>query len=365
MKYRIVRPTQDRFQVTINQPTNQSYETASLSVDPETAQQPVIVSYSQLQGSRARVRLALTFPGQTSITASVGQFEGKIVDPFTHRAVDSCALTADADKKFRFVVEVDAEQDRSKAGRSLPVLRDMISLNLTSPGGQNKSFDIPLPLTPSISKIEAASGHYAFEQDVVIRGTNLQNVAKVFFGTRQADLLFQAERNSITVRVPSGAEVPNGGKVRVPVRLDKSQRQREKGFKHRRPFFAVKSILRLHGGPSTKLNGKQESGAARRIRPAKVRSQSQNRDGALTFRRRKIAADFDSQCGSQAVELICAMQLRSDQFRLRLGRSSAATSAAQVSPTSRKVRGLCRFRLNAGRVPPNSCSVALVISCLR
>lgn len=134
----------------------------------------------------------------------------------------------------------------------------MISLNLTSPGGQNRSFDIPLPLTPSISKIEAASGHYAFEQDVVIRGTNLQNVAKVFFGTRQAELLFQAERNSITVRVPRGAEVPNGGKVRVPVRLETKVEVSRRKVSNAGDLSSLRAYYAYTGGPSTKLNGKQE-----------------------------------------------------------------------------------------------------------
>jgi len=255
--YIIDRPTQDRFEVTISQPTKQSYETASLSFDPEPARQPSIVSYSRLPRYRARVRLALMFPGQTRITARLGQFDGKIIDPMTQRPVDSCRLSEDLDKTFRFEVEVEAEQLATKNGRPSPALRDMILLNLSSPGGQNKSFDIALPITPSITEIAAASGHFAFEQDVVIRGVNLQHVAKVYFGTRQAEMLFQAERNAITVRVPRGAELPNGEKVRVPVRLETNVDVSGRKVSNAGDLSSLRAYYVYTGDPLPKLNGKK------------------------------------------------------------------------------------------------------------
>lgn len=255
--YIINKPDQDKFEVTISQPTKQSYETLALNFDPEPARQPVIVSYSGLPKYRARVRLALVFPGQTHISARLGQFEGKIIDPTTQQPVASSTLSADLDKKFRFEVEVDAEQIASRKGRSYPVLRDMISLSLSSPGGQNKSFDILLPIPPSITEIKAASGHHAFEQDVVIRGTNLQHVAKVYFGTRQADMLVQPERNLITVRVPKGAEVPNGEKVRVPVRLETKVDVNGRKISNAGDLASLRAYYVYLGDPLPKPNGRK------------------------------------------------------------------------------------------------------------
>jgi hypothetical protein len=219
-EYIIPKPPSDNFKVRISQSTKQSIETLALEFKSKPAGQPEIASYTPKPKNRAMVEFMLTFPGQSRVTVRLGHKEGNIICPRTGRLEESCDLDADAGNKFRFEVEVDDEQILSSSGKPQSVLRDKISLTVSSPGGQDKSFPITLPLTPSVTKVEASSGHFGFEQDVVIHGVNLQNVAQVYFGTRKAEMLFQPERNSITVRVPRGAEVPPGEKVRVPIRLE-------------------------------------------------------------------------------------------------------------------------------------------------
>jgi hypothetical protein len=97
--------------------------------------------------------------------------------------------------------------------------RDVISVSVDTDLG-TKSIDVPLPLIPSIAHVDKPSGVYDQPQNIVITGTNLKHVSRVYFGDTAGQILGAPGNGVLTVSVPKGPHVADGKSLKVPIRLE-------------------------------------------------------------------------------------------------------------------------------------------------
>jgi hypothetical protein len=115
------------------------------------------------------------------------------------------------------------DRGRSKAERE-HIWVELVTRN-ESGKEESKNLDLKLPVRPIIAKILNPRTHtskgYADEQPVVtLVGFNLQNVAKVFFGDKEALPKGSPDYTSLLVQVPKVDSVKNGEAIQVPIRIE-------------------------------------------------------------------------------------------------------------------------------------------------
>ncbi|HVG18355.1 MAG TPA: IPT/TIG domain-containing protein [Blastocatellia bacterium] len=192
----MIAPTEPIWNITVRQVTKQGFEEANLKVvRPLTPRLNYeVLSYKPPTKNPSK-------PGYLAVRLEVAEFGDPIrVLPVNPHEVSNLA------------------QSRLNAGEWLVTLQphaDPVLLQITGSRGISTIVSILAPLPPTISGIineatKKAEGLTEGNYPVLIRGDNLENVDRVFFGAKPAQIL-QVSPGAITVVAPKGEE----GGVRV------------------------------------------------------------------------------------------------------------------------------------------------------
>jgi hypothetical protein len=192
----MIAPVEPIWNITVRQVTKQGFEETSLRVvRPLTPRLNYeVLSYRPPTKNSSK-------PGQLVVRLEVSEFG----DPIRVSAVNPQEVS-------------NISPIRLNTGEWVVTLQphaDPVLLHITGSRGSSTIVSILAPLPPTINSIineatKKAEGLIEGNYPVLIRGENLENVERVFFGAKPAQIL-QVSPNVITVAAPKGEE----GSVRV------------------------------------------------------------------------------------------------------------------------------------------------------
>jgi hypothetical protein len=190
----------DEWVLRYRQSTRQGFDERELKIPNAKAPSVTVASYKPGAKGDAKVVLLVRLD--------------EVKDPVLEDGEGECVCPVEGSKgQFRVTMSVKADDG---------VERSKITLR---PLGVESTLRIPikLPIRPEVHMVrnpsnDKPSGAFDQELDVVIKGSNLQNVSQVFFGNKEGTIVAGDVRDVLVVRTPK-ADVPAGESLTVPVRL--------------------------------------------------------------------------------------------------------------------------------------------------
>lgn len=216
-EYRIVARARNKnkFDIRYRHRTAHGFDVATYKY--LTGDQPQVRRYvAQADEGHALVDLRIhTNIPQNRLSLSLGTEEGGA----------PTSLKYEGDNNYRAVFLITDENLGRKGGKIIMAKRDTITVTLedSQDSGVKQSFDVPLPVQPTITGVVNPStgkpeGPGDAEPVVTISGRDLQQVKRVFFGDQEATIVGGPNFDSVEVKVPK-REVPAGEKITVSVRV--------------------------------------------------------------------------------------------------------------------------------------------------
>jgi hypothetical protein len=235
------QPARSTWKLRYEQNTRQGIEAKEIDVSMDTFPAYTIVRYVSPPLSAPSPRRGAQVAAQASVTIRFGSLDPKTypinaVNPKSagvHRPGNPDRSNGGWEEEF--LVDTDNGQEQ-----------DAIKFDVTT-SLSTKNVDVTLPLRPVIESIEnpritgarvdRAQGFIDEEPQVVIRGRNLQRVAKVYFGDQAVNPIGNNESTTLVVKVPKIDHIKytdNDGvdssksryrllKKQVPVKVETSQ----------------------------------------------------------------------------------------------------------------------------------------------
>jgi hypothetical protein len=198
-----------KWSIRFRQPTKQGFETGEATAQEDAPETLLVRAYTPEPRGRATIVVRITAKGITDLRSP------EAIEPFS----DLVPIDA-AEGVFEKTFHLSAD-----ASSGLPVLRSKITLQPFVGAKGDKARELKVPIRPRVTRIENpatgdAKGDFDTEPDVIIRGADLQNVERVFFGSKPGTIVSRGSRSVLMVRAPKSETVADGEKNAVPVRLE-------------------------------------------------------------------------------------------------------------------------------------------------